>query len=397
MNDKLVRYMAICLGVSMCVYRASTALGNIFIVLSIFLFLYLMYKSKKEDVNLLASIADDVKCNQKMLFILILSMVPNIIFSYDIKDSAKCFFDMWVYRLIAFFIITTFVKDKGMLLKMLLAFLFAEAVESAFATYKALQGVYRPAGFGNNVMFLAAILVMLFPVLIVFVSDSNFSKRVRILCAVMAVCVLAGIIAIQSRGVWLALLIVCPILLFKYVLRSKTHMVVALLILTSITGFFVTSPKFTNRFKSITNVTTDRSNVERILTWKCSVNMIKDHPVTGVGLDCYRRIYEESYKTKDIKQNIAHSHNNFIQIFAEAGVFGFLGFLSFTVFMLWSNFKAWLKTRNPYALMLFGVWSAFTLFGMIDNTIDGSAAAKALWYLTGLLVALKSEAKETTK
>ena len=90
-----------------------------------------------------------------------------------------------------------------------------------------------------------------------------------------------------------------------------------------------------------------------------------------------------------------HSHNNFIQMFAEAGIFGFLGFLSFTVFMLWSNFKAWIETRNPYALMLFGVWSAFTLFGMIDNTIDGSAASKALWYLTGLLVALKScDAKE---
>ncbi len=394
MNDKLIRYMAICLGISMCVYRTSTALGNVFIILSILLFLYLLYKFKKDDVNLLASVADDVKCSQKMLFILILSMLPNILFSYDIKDSVKCFFDMWVYRLIAFFIITTFVKDKALLLKMLLAFLFAESVESVFATYKAMQGVYRPAGFGRNVMHLAAILAELFPVLVVLIADSSFSKRVRLFSAVMTICVLAGIIAIQSRGVWLALLVVCPILLFKYVLRSKKHMVVALLILTSITGFFVTSPKFINRFKSITNVTTDRSNVERILTWKCSIEMIKDHPVTGVGLDCYRRIFEKSYKTKDIKQNIAHSHNNFIQMYAEAGVFGFLGFLSFTVFMLWSNFKAWLKTRNPYALMLFGVWSAFTLFGMIDNTIDGSAAAKALWYLTGLLVALKSEAKE---
>ena len=395
MNDKLIRYMAICLGISMCVYRPSTALGNVFIILSILLFLYLLYKSKKDNVNLLANIADDVKCNQKMLFVLILSMLPNILFSYDIKDSVKCFFDMWVYRLIAFFIITTFVKDKGMLLKMLLAFLFAETIESVFVIYKAMQGVYRPAGFGHNVMHLAAILVVLFPVIVVLVADSNFTKRVRLFSVVMAVSVLAGIIAIQSRGVWLALLLVCPLLLFKYVLRSKKHMVVALLILTSLTGFFVTSPTFTNRFKSITNVTTDRSNLDRILIWKCSVNMIKDHPVTGVGLDCYKRVYEKSYKTKDIKQNMAHSHNNFIQIFAEAGIFGFLGFFSFTVFMLWSNFKAWLKTRNPYALMLFGVWSAFTLFGMIDNTIDGSAASKALWYLTGLLVALKSDGNKS--
>ena len=397
MNDKLIRYMAICLGISMCVYRPSTALGNVFIIFSILLFLYLLYKSKKDNVNLFADIADDVKFNQKMLFILILSMLPNILFSYDIKDSVKCFFDMWVYRLIAFFIITTFVRDKKLLLKMLLAFLFAETVESVFVTYKAMNGVYRPAGFGHNVMHLAAILVVLFPVLVVLIADSSFTKKERLFSTVMAVCVLSGIIAIQSRGVWLALLLICPILLFKYVLRSKKHMVVALLILTSLTGFFVTSPTFTNRFKSITNITTDRSNADRILVWESSINMIKDHPVTGVGLDCWKRTYEKSYKLKEVTQNMMHSHNNFIQMFAEAGIFGFLGFLSFTVFMLWSNFKTWLKTRNPYALMLFGVWSAFTLFGMIDNTIDGSAASKALWYLTGLLVALKSESKEETK
>ena len=60
MNDKLVRYMAICLGISMCVYRPSTALGNVFIILSILLFLYLLYKSKKDNVNLLANIAVNI-------------------------------------------------------------------------------------------------------------------------------------------------------------------------------------------------------------------------------------------------------------------------------------------------------------------------------------------------
>lgn len=397
MNDKLIRYMAICLGISMCVYRASTALGNVFIVLSILLFLYLLYKSKKDDVNLLASIEDDVKCSQKMLLILILSMLPNIVFSYDIKDSVKCFFDMWVYRVIAFWMVTLLIKDKSVLLKMLITFLMAETVESVYVAYKVMHGVFRHPGFGHNVMHLAAILAMMFPVLCVLVVDKSFTKKERTISLILASCMLIGIISTQTRGLWLALLLVCPLVLYKYVLTSRKNAVIALVLIAIVTGFFAITPRYANRFKSIANVTTDRSNISRIMIWQSSIEMIKEHPVTGVGLDCFKRVYDKEYKQeieKKNKFNLAHSHNNFIQMFAEAGIFGFLGFFSFTVFMLWSNFKDWLQARNPYALMLFGVWSAFTIFGMIDNTIDGSAAAKALWYLTGLLVALKSDSEK---
>jgi hypothetical protein len=62
--------------------------------------------------------------------------------------------------------------------------------------------------------------------------------------------------------------------------------------------------------------------------------------------------------------------------------------------MILNNFKVWLKTRNPYALMLFGMWLGFTVYGIFDYTIGSSIAAKALWYLTGLLVVLKSRANE---
>ena len=400
MNDKLITYMAICLGISMCVYRVSTAIGNVFSILTILLFLYLLYQYKRNAISVLGCVTKEIKCAQKVLFILIISMLPNILFSYDIKDSVKCFFDMWVYRVIAFWIVTLFIKDKGVLIKMLLVFLAAECVESVYVTYKVMGGAFRHPGFGHNVMHLSAILAIMFPILCVLIADKKFNNKERIISLILGSCMLAGIIATQTRGLWLSLIIVCPLVLYRYVLKSKKHMIVALLILTSIAGFFVTSPQFSNRFKSIANVTTDRSNISRIMIWESSINMIKDHPVTGVGLDCFKRVYDKEYKRdveKEMKFNLAHTHNNFLQIFTEAGIFGFLGFFSFTIFMLWSNFKAWVKTRNPYALMLFGVWSAFTLFGMIDNTIDGSAASKALWYLTGLLVALKSSnAKENS-
>lgn len=393
MNDKLIKYMAVCLGISMCFCRISTVLMSLFGALAILLFFYLLYGLKKQKLNLLENIADDIKCNQKMILVLVLSMLPGVLFSYNIEASAKYFIGVWVVRLFSFFIITMFVKDRNILLKMLLAFLFVEAIESIFVAYKAMNGVYRPSGFRGYVMHLASVLVLVFPVLSVIAVDNNFTKKIRIFSGVMAVCTLAGIIAIQSRGGWLALLVVCPVLLYKYVLVSKKHMIIALLVITSIAGIFATSPVFIKRIKSITNVTTNRSNADRILVWESSFNMIKDHPVTGVGLDCWKPTYEKNYKLKEVTQDMKHSHNNFIQIFSEAGIFGFLGFFAFTIFMLWSNFKSWLYTRNPYALMLFGVWSAFTLFGMIDKTIDSSAGARVLWYLTGLLVVLKSSFK----
>ncbi len=88
----------------------------------------------------------------------------------------------------------------------------------------------------------------------------------------------------------------------------------------------------------------------RLLIWKISGNMIEDHPVCGIGYDRYAVEYlnyqAEYFKHKNLNDserflasNIKHAHNEFIQTYAELGIFGFLLLAGILITALFENIK----------------------------------------------------------
>ena len=389
-EEKLSKYLVWSFGLSLITHRISTAIGSVFFVIGILCFLYLAYLKSKCGSSLLCDTDAAYISYYKMIGIMLLTMFPSIIFSYNPLESAKYFCDIWIYRLVPLFAITLFAKNYQVIEKVIVGFFAAEAVECLLVIYQTVMGITnRPGGFGNHPMHLAGILAMVIPVIIVVVMDKNFSAKLRTVCMCLLPVLLVGAIAGRSRGLWLTLLLVLPFVGYKYLLENKKYLMVALGIFVVLLGVFWTTPKLKNRVASITNVTTNKSNIGRLSVWESSINMIKDHPVTGVGLRQFKKQYDQKYDLKRVKFNLPHSHNNFLQIFSEAGVIGFLGYLFFTVFVLCSNFIDWIKNKNPYSLMMFALWAGFTGFGFIDATIYGSSASKTIWLMTGFLLALK--------
>lgn len=383
----MVRYMAVFLCLAMCVQRLSMAAGNILYVLSILCFLWYVFKNKNNGKLVLT---EDVKGYYKVILILLVSMVPSVIFSENIGVSTKAFFEMWVYRTMPFFIITLCIKEKEILTKMFIAFVVAESIDCLVALGQLLMGMAnRGWGFGNNVLNLPALLSMLIPMVMIVALDDRFSSKLRKIFLLGLACLVIGMLAGKSRGLWLTILGVSPFVLYRYAVNDKKKMVALLVVIASLGAFFISQPKYVHRVKSITNVTTDRSNADRLVVWESSWNMIKDNTITGVGLGNYKEVYEKSYKLSEVTQNMSHSHNNFIQICSEAGVIGVCGFMYMTVFTLFTNFIDWHKNSNPYSLMLFSSWLGFTLFGMIDLTVDATAIVKCLWFLTGISLLLR--------
>ena len=389
-EEKLSTYIVWSFGLSLITHRISTAIGSVFFVVGILCFLYLVYLKRKKGGSLLFDVDATYISYYKMLGIMLLTMIPSIMFSYNPLESAKYFCDIWIYRLVPLFAITLFAKNYQEIEKVIVGFFAAEAVECVLVIYQTVMGITnRPGGFGNHPMHLAGILAMVIPVIIVVVMDKNFSAKLRTACLWLLPILLVGAIAGRSRGLWLTLLLVLPFVGYKYIIENKKYLMVAVGVIVVLFGVFWCTPKLKNRVVSITNVTTNKSNIGRLSVWESSINMIKDHSVTGVGLRQFKKQYDQKYDLKRVNFNLPHSHNNFLQIFAEAGVIGFLGYLSFTVFVLWSNFIDWVKNRNSYSLMLFALWAGFTGFGMIDATIYGSSTSKTIWLLTGFLLALR--------
>lgn len=390
--ENLGKWIVWSFGLTLITHRASSEVGRVFFVVGLLLFLYLLHFERKNSNSLFCKLDDCYIKYYKMLGMLLIAMLPSILFSYEPVQSAKYFCHIWLYRLFPLFAITLVASRYQDVERILLGFFVFETLECLVVIFQALvEGNNRPEGFGGHPMYLAAILAMVIPVIMVVVLDKNFSNRLRIICVVIFPFLLAGAVASRSRGLWLTLLLVLPFVSYKYLFENKKVLLVAFGVVLVLLGIFWNSPKLQNRVVSITNVTTDKSNIGRLSVWESSINMIKDHPITGVGLRQFKEQYYKKYDLKRVKFYLPHSHNNFLQIFAEAGIIGFLGFLTFTLFVLWDNFTDWIRNRNPYSLMMFALWAGFTGFGLIDATIYGSSASRTVWLLTGMLLVLKVE------
>jgi O-antigen ligase len=67
------------------------------------------------------------------------------------------------------------------------------------------------------------------------------------------------------------------------------------------------------------------TNVERTHMWQAGLEMFRDHPLTGVGLEDLHPIYER-YKPPTAREPAGHLHSVFIQIAATMGVIGLAAF-----------------------------------------------------------------------
>ncbi|GHO43024.1 hypothetical protein KSX_11870 [Ktedonospora formicarum] len=72
----------------------------------------------------------------------------------------------------------------------------------------------------------------------------------------------------------------------------------------------------------------DFSTAERLAHWIAGINMFLDHPLLGVGIGNYPNAYPRYFITI-FANPLGHAHNYYINIAAEAGIFGFAGLFTF--------------------------------------------------------------------
>ena len=68
-------------------------------------------------------------------------------------------------------------------------------------------------------------------------------------------------------------------------------------------------------------------NETRLNLWRTSLNMIAAHPLFGVGPGFFRDVFE-IYKVYGFYDTIAHAHNDFLNVAANAGILTLLAWLA---------------------------------------------------------------------
>ncbi len=166
----------------------------------------------------------------------------------------------------------------------------------------------------------------------------------------------------------------------------------------------VSSDNFSEHVQSVSNVSTDASNLERINRWMSALRMFEARPHTGWGAGTYQFQYAPFQHSAEMtiistnEGNMGNAHSEYIGPLAEQGWPGLL----FVVVLLWTLFRTGFRVvhalpegqdRSLALMALLGLVTYF-VHGVLNNFLDMDKAAVLVWGSAALLVYLDLSLKE---
>jgi O-antigen ligase len=140
--------------------------------------------------------------------------------------------------------------------------------------------------------------------------------------AAWALCAL-GLLFTYTRGAWLGVLAgtatLAGLLRRAWLILGVGGLVLATLVLLA-------GGALEQRFRSLVDPE-DATFRERLLMWESGLAILRDHPVTGVGIGQLKVVYPGYALDEAVKKHTSHLHNTPLQIAAERGILGLVAWL----------------------------------------------------------------------
>jgi O-antigen ligase len=161
---------------------------------------------------------------------------------------------------------------------------------------------------------------------------------------------LVALVVTNTRNAWIGTFLAVFVLLlirnWKLVFIAPAIAIVALVLAPG---------QVQNRARSILNPQ-DLGSRDRIVMWKIGRDMIRDHPVFGVGPEMVQRKYTEYRQAYPdaVNETNLHLHNVPIQIAAERGIPALILWTWFVVSALWAHWRQ-LRSRIAPAIAAAGL------------------------------------------
>ena len=146
-----------------------------------------------------------------------------------------------------------------------------------------------------------------------------------------------------------------------------------------------------NRILTITN-TQDSSTRYRFAIYEATGNLMRDYWVRGVGLgtDVLKKAFAD-YPTMFDGNSPIHTHNNYLEVWCEMGIAGFLSYLALLLYSLKSGVKAFYAAQNKRLRYLLaaavGAFCGIMVIGIAEYTWFYPRNMFTYWFLLGVIMA----------
>ena len=243
----------------------------------------------------------------------------------------------------------------------------------------------------------------------VFLPGIKKSRRILII-GIVALLSLALVLS-NCRAAWLSVIaafgvLVCVLLKIKF--RWIATVVVVLV------GLFLVfqnqiidameknnqdaSGNFVENVQSITNISTDASNLERLNRWQSAFRLFNERPLFGWGPGTYQFVYAPYQMSKEktiISTNAGdggNAHSEYFGPLAEQGIIGSLLVLVLVIVTIYSGLKTYHRAKNKKAkILVLGATLAFISYfihGLLNNFLDTDKLSVPVWGCAALIVAI---------
>lgn len=148
--------------------------------------------------------------------------------------------------------------------------------------------------------------------------------------------------------------------------------------------------------RSVMNIQTDASNLERINRWQCALRMYNDMPVTGFGPGTYMFVYGRYQVTTEMTRistnhgEKGNAHSEYLMYLSETGLPGLIIFLLLIYITIAKAIRIFHRARAPgvrwLALAILVGFISYLFHGNFNSFIDTDKAS-VLFYGTMAFVA----------
>lgn len=267
---------------------------------------------------------------------------------------------------------------------------------------------------------LGAILAIAIPISFGLRSYFNSDVIRKNIFSIISVILIICLIFTYSRAAWVSVipaLLLFFLLKFKFRFSTLFSIVVGLIII----GLFninaildslgqnkvASSDDLVENVESITNISSDASNLERINRWSCAIDMWREKPFFGWGPGTYMFNYapfQLSANYTEISTNfgdVGNAHSEYLGPLAETGVIGLLIFLLMFIMVFYYLFKVYhvAKEKSSRIIISTAGCGLITYFvhGFMNNYLDTDKAAVIFWILISVIISFDVKNHNKTK
>ncbi|OGW75378.1 MAG: hypothetical protein A2Z72_02905 [Omnitrophica bacterium RBG_13_46_9] len=220
-------------------------------------------------------------------------------------------------------------------------------------------------------------------ILPMFIALSFFDlKKEKIYARISAYASLAflgcSLFLTKTRGAWIAFFIG---ILFLSIARSKKLVIWFFLI--AVMFYLIMPLHIKDALKS------KLSFRDRMDMWGISVEMIKDRPLRGFGLNTYFNNYKIYRRDTDKYERGSYAHNCYLQQTADVGIPGLLIFLYLLSSIFWYSYCGIRNMKDSfYSSCSLGIAAGllnFCVYAFVDTNFYSLPLVTLFWFMTGFL------------